>query len=106
MPQEYSNIVASANMGYSNKNAPNSADAPNGLISFYGSDGDSTAPSRPAKSHDGYCRDSLSNKLCCDDGVGTVQNQEELRTNCQICMLPPNLLCMYSSIIGADLMLL
>lgn len=47
------------------------------------------ASSRLAKSHNRYCRDNLPNKLCCYDGVGTGQNQEDLRANCQICMLPP-----------------
>lgn len=88
-PQERPNVFASANTEYLNENAPSGADAPNNLISFYGSDSDSTAPSKPAQIHDGYCRNSLPNKLCCADGVGTSQNQEELRANCEICMPPP-----------------
>lgn len=92
MPQEYPNVVRSANTGYPKENIPSGADAPKNLIAFYGADSSSNAPSEPAQSHDGYCGNSLSNKLCCDDGVGTGQHQEELRANCQICMLP-NLLC-------------
>lgn len=88
-PQEYPNVVASGNMGYLNENAPGGADAPNSMISFYGADSSSIAPSKPAQRHDGYCRDSLPNKLCCDDGLGTGQYQEESRANCEICMLPP-----------------
>lgn len=82
-PQEYPNVVASAN-----EHMPSGADAPNNLISFYGADSDLITPSEPAQSH-GECSDSWPNKLCCDDGVGTGQHQEELRTNCEICMLPP-----------------
>lgn len=88
-PQEYQNVVAFANVGYLNENTPSGADAPNNLISFYGADSGSIAPSKPAQSHDGYCRDSLPNKLCCDDDVGTGQQQQDLRANCEICMLPP-----------------
>lgn len=88
-PQEYPNVIASANMGYLNENTPSGADAPDNLISFYGADSSSSAPSKPAHSHDGYCRHSLPNKLCCDDDVGTGQGQEDLRANCEICMLPP-----------------
>lgn len=88
-PQEYPNFVASANMGYLNENIPNGADAPDNLISLYGPDSSSLAPSKPAHRHDGYCRDSLPNKLCCDDNLGTRQNLEDLRANCETCMLPP-----------------
>lgn len=103
-PQEYPSVVASSNTGYSNENAPSSADAPNNLISFYGADSDSNASSGPAKSHDGYCRDSLPNKLCCDDGVRKSQSQDDLKVNCQICMLPRSFL--WFGIVEADLMLL
>lgn len=89
-PQEYSNVVASANMGYLNENTPSGADGPNSMISFYGADSGSITPSKPAQRHDGYCGDSLPIKLCCDDGFGTGQDQEDLRANCEICMLPPN----------------
>ena len=88
-PQEYPNVVASANMGYLNENTPSGADAPYNSISFYGADSDSIAPSKPAQNHDGYCPNSLPNKLCCDDDVGTGQDQEDLRANCEICMPPP-----------------
>lgn len=88
-PQEYPNFVASANIGYLNDNTPSGADALDNLISLYGADSSSIAPSQPAHRHDGYCRDSLPNKLCCDDNVGTRQDQEDLRANCEICMLPP-----------------
>lgn len=88
-PQENPNVVTSANMEYLNKNTASGANAPNNLISLYGADSDSIAPLKPAQNPDGYCRDSLPNKLCCDDDVGTGQHQEELRANCEICMLPP-----------------
>ena len=88
-PQKYPNFVASANMGYLNENTPSGADAPYNAISFYGADNDSIAPSKPAQSHDGYCPNSLPNKLCCDDDVGTGQHQQDLRANCEICMPPP-----------------
>lgn len=103
-PQGYPNVVAPANMGYLNENTPSGADVPNYLISFYGADSNSIAPSKPAQSHDGYCRDSLPNKLCCDDDVGTRQNQEDLRANCEICKLTPPFMCFVT--IEADLMIL
>lgn len=35
IPQKHPKVAASANMGYSNENAPSDTDAPSNLISFY-----------------------------------------------------------------------